>query len=74
MADGKGITPLAICQALGLGCPFQAVTNVADKLGHIIQVELVALRQAIRWISRVTAGYGCREKAEMLASPPLLCG
>lgn len=45
------------------------VPRVAHKLGHIVQVELTPLGQAIGRVARVAAGDGYNQKWEML----LLC-
>lgn len=60
-AGGQHVTPLAVGQALRFGRALQVVASVAHKLGHVIQVELVALSLAIRRVTWVTAGDGCKE-------------
>lgn len=65
-AGGQAAAPLPVGQALGLRCPFQVVPRVAHKLGHIVQVELSPLGQAIGRVARVAAGDGYNQKLEML--------
>lgn len=49
------------------------VPDVADKLGHVVQVELVPLRQAVGWVAWVTASDGYNQKVETLPLwPPWL--
>lgn len=58
-ADGQGAAPLPVGQALGLGRPFQAVPGAARELGHVVQVELSPLGQAVGGVAGVAARDGC---------------
>lgn len=39
------------------------VSGVADKLGHVVQVELSSLCQAVGWVARVATGDGYNQKS-----------
>lgn len=54
-AGRQGAAPLAVGQTLGLRRSFQAVPSAAHKLGHVIQIELTPLGQAIGRVARVAA-------------------
>lgn len=57
-AGRQGAAPLPVGQALRLRCSFQAVPRVAHKLGHVVQVELSALGQAVGRVARVATSDG----------------
>lgn len=64
-AGGQGAAPLAIGQALGLGCSLQAEAGVALEFGHVVEVELGALGEAVGGVARVATGDGCKHRMEM---------
>lgn len=64
-AGGQGAAPLAVGQALGLGSSLQAETRVALEFGHVVEVELGALGEAVGGVARVATGDGCKHKKEM---------
>lgn len=64
-AGGQGAAPLAIGQALGLGSSLQAEAGVALEFGHVVEVELGALGEAVGGVARVATGDGCKHKVEM---------
>lgn len=64
-AGGQGAAPLAVGQALGLGSSLQAEAGVALEFGHVVEVELGALGEAVGGVARVATGDGCKHKMEM---------
>lgn len=48
-----------------MGSSLQAEAGVALEFGHIVEVELGALGEAIGGVARVATGDGCKHKVEM---------
>lgn len=62
----------------GIGSPLSHIARVANKLDHVVEVELVALGEAVDWVAWVSTGNCCnrnrRESALLLfPNPSLSC-
>lgn len=68
-AGGQCVTPLPTGQALGPSCPLGYVSWVADKLDHIVEVELAALSKAVDWIAWVSTGNCCNKNGRQVSPP-----
>lgn len=68
---GQHVAPLPTGQALGSSSPLSHIARVANKLDHVVEVELVALGEAVDRVAWVSTGNCCnRNRREV--SPPVV--
>ena len=68
-AGGQHVTPLPTGQALGSSGPLSHIAWVADKLDHVVEVELVALGEAVDWVAWVSTGNCCNQNRREVSPP-----
>lgn len=68
---GQHVTPLPAGQALGSSSPLSHIARVANKLDHVVEVELAALGEAVDRVAWVSTG-NCCNRNRRAVSPPVV--
>ena len=68
---GQHVAPLPAGQALGSSSPLSHIARVANKLDHVVEVELAALGEAVDRVAWVSTG-NCCNRNRRAVSPPVV--